>query len=49
MKFNYKRNIKLLTGSIAGSALGFIHNNVAGAVAGGTIAYHVLDKVLPNE
>lgn len=47
MKYNYKRNIKLLTGSIAGSALGFIHNNVAGAVAGGVLTYKVLDKILP--
>lgn len=49
MKFNYKRNIKLLTGSIAGSALGYIHDNIPGAVIGGTLAHRILDNILPNE
>ena len=47
MKYNYKRNIKLIGGALAGSALGFIHNNTQGAVAGGVLAYNVLDKILP--
>lgn len=49
MKYNYKRNIKLFGGTIAGSTLGFIHNNTQGAIAGGILAYKVLDKVLPIE
>ena len=49
MKYNYKRNIKLFGGALAGSTLGFIHNNTLGAVAGGVLAYKVLDNILPNE
>ena len=48
MKYNYKRNIKLLTGTIAGSTLGYIHDNTQGAVLGGTLAYKVLDNILPK-
>ena len=49
MKYNYKRNIKLIGGTIAGSTLGFIHANTQGAIAGGTIAYHILDKTLDKD
>jgi len=49
MKYNYKRNIKLIGGTIAGSTLGFIHNNVEGAVIGGILAHRILDNILPNE
>ena len=49
MKYNYKRNIKLIGGTIAGSALGYIFNNIPGAVAGGVLTNRILDKVLPNE
>lgn len=36
---HYKKHFNIISGTVAGATLGFIHNNLEGALVGGVLGY----------